>query len=292
MNAMRNLITTTAVLFAMSACTAERPHDNSKMPDAGSDDTDKLTAPILSDVPVSTPLDTVAIRGNTDGASIVVTSDDDDPVVRSVLPSGAFCADVPVTAADNSLLVFALKDGVISEGVRVNVKHDPNAPQPQSPRCLGMEQPACVAEDNNANNCGDGQDNNCNGFSDECETACNGCQEDGFGPNYTPYLVPMIAPGTYQLSICPCHSDYFAFSVPAGQMIHVKATFNTSNIDLDMKLQVPTEAENNTPTAVAQSIGTTGVEEISWPAASSGVYYLHVYPFGANQAGSYTLTIF
>ena len=287
---MRAIIYTTIVLGVVSACTAQRPHE--EMPDAGVE-TNELSAPNLDAIPISTSLDTIAIRGNTAGASIVVTGADGDPVVRSVLPSGAFCADVPLAATgETSLLVFALKDGVISPGVRVNVTRDANAPIPDSPRCLGMEQPYCVAEDTTSGNCGNGTDDNCNGFSDECETGCNGCQDDGFGPNSTPFLVPMVAKGTYQLQICPCHSDYFAFAVAQGQTIHVKATFNTANVDLDMRLQVPKAAEDNTTASVATSVGTTGTEEITWPATAGGVYYLHVYPFQNNQSGAYTLTIF
>jgi len=282
---------TIALTIAIAACSAERPHGD-MTPDAGSE-TDELAAPNLADIPISTSLDTIAIRGNTGGASIVVTGASGDPVVRSVLPSGAFCADVPLNATgETSLLVFALKNGVISQGVRVNVTKDASAPIPADPRCLGMEQPYCVSEDNSAGNCTNGSDDNCNGFSDECESGCNGCVEDGFGPNASPFLVPMVAKGTYQLSICPCHSDYFAFTVAQGQTVHVRASFNTSELDLDMRLQVPQAAQDMTTSSVASSVGTTGTEEITWAATAAGTYYLHIYPFQNNQSGSYQLTIF
>jgi len=283
----------TVLVSALAAgCSADRPHGGNK-PDAGV--VEMLSAPSLDPVPTSTPNGTLAIRGNTQGARIVVKGGPGDPVVRPVLPNGAFCADAPLAdTGETSLLVFALKDGDISPGTRINVTKDAAAPIPSMALCLGQEQPDCVAEDTASSNCTDGKDNNCNGYTDECETGCNGCTEDAFGPNWSPFFVPMINAGTYKFQICPCHSDWFAFGVNQGEAIHVKVTFATTNpaFDLDLRLQKPQDAEENKTTSVAQSNGVTGTEEINWPATAAGQYYLHVYAYQQGQRGAYTLTVY
>lgn len=280
------------VFIAMLGCTAERP--GSDMPDAAVAMGDELVAPTIdTSTPTVTPNGTVAIRGTTTGSRIVVKGATGDPVVKPVLPTGGFCVDVPlVDGAPTMLSAYALKDGVISPPAALTITKDAGAPIPSMPICAGTEEPVCVAEDTASGNCTNDKDDNCNGYTDECETSCNGCTDDGFGPNWSPFFVPMIPDGTYQLSICPCRDDWFAFSVTSGQIIHVKATFNSTALDLDMRLQTPKNAEDGLTTSVATSATTTGIEEITWTATATGTYYLKIYSYRANGRGSYTLTVY
>jgi hypothetical protein len=91
--------------------------------------------------------------------------------------------------------------------------------------------------------------------------------------------------------MCPCRTDWFAFQVGAGEIIHARATFVATSIDIDMRLQTVMAAEDGTSTAVATSVTTTGIEEINWTATSAGMYYLKIYTYqGDNQP--YTLRIY
>jgi hypothetical protein len=277
-----------AVTFG--ACEAERPGD--VKPDAGL--AEALEPPSIdSSTPMMTPYDTAAIRGQTNGSRVVVKGTNGDPVVRAVLPGGGFCVDAPIDASGPTLLnVFALKDGLLSPATTITVTKDPSAPIPSSPMCAGMEEPVCVAEDTASANCGNGKDDNCNGYTDMCDTTCNGCMEDALGPNWAPFFVPQVPPGTYMMSICPCRDDWFAFQVKASEVIHVKATFTTTVIDLDMKLQRAADAEQNLTTSVASSVTTTGTEEITYTPTVAGLYYLKIYAYKKDDFGPYTLTIY
>jgi hypothetical protein len=280
-----------AIAMALAACSAERP-DVDK-PDAMPATGDTLDMPAIDPgVPMRTPNGTIAIRGSTNGARVVVKGGTGDPIVQAALPTGGFCIDVPLASGSQDLYVYALKDGLISAPVQLTVTEDASAPIPNDAHCLGMEQPVCVSESASQADCSDGKDNDCNGLVDMCDPGCNMCVDDALGPNNSPFLVPMISAGTYQLQICPCTADWFAFGVQAGEIIHVKATFNTSVMDLDMMLQTPAAAENNSASNVAISNGTTNTEEITYTAASTGTYYLKVYPYDTSKSGAYTLTIY
>jgi hypothetical protein len=283
-------ITVTALAVAVAACDAERPGGDKA--DAGV--VEELDPPeIDSTTPMTTPEDTVAIRGMTAGTRIVVKGTVGDPVVRASLPTGGFCVDAPLDPSGPTLLnVFALKDGAISAAKTIEVTKDPAAPIPSSPQCLGMEEPVCSDETVAANTCGNGKDDNCNGYTDQCDTTCNGCMEDALGPNWQPFFVPMVPPGMYTMSICPCRDDWFAFGVTQGEVIHAKATFMTSAIDIDMKLFKAEVAEMNGTTSVASSTTVTGIEEINYTAAASGLYYLKIYAYKKEDFGAYTLTIY
>lgn len=280
------------ISLALIACTAERP--GADKPDAAVEMTEELAPPTIDvATPTTTPNSTVAIRGTTNGTRIVVTGGPGDAVFQSALPTGGYCIDAPLEASGpTNLVAYALKDGLISTPTPLTVTKDAGAPIPQSAQCSGTEAPVCVAEDTAGGNCANDKDDNCNGYADECETGCNGCTEDALGPNWTPFFVPMIPDGVYQLSICPCRNDYFAFQVTTGQTIHVKATFDTTAVDVDMRLQTPKNAEDNLSTSVASSTTTTGIEEITWAATATGTYYLKVYSYRANGMGNYTLTVY
>jgi hypothetical protein len=290
MNRLTSILVTAFCAVTFGACTADRPGDNK--PDAGVAET--LEPPSIdSSTPMTTPYDTAAIRGQTNGSRIVVKGTNGDPVVQAVLPGGGFCVDAPIDATGPTLLnVFALKDGLLSAATTITVTKDPGAPIPASPMCAGQENPVCVAEDTASANCTNGKDDNCNGYTDMCDTTCNGCMEDALGPNWAPFFVPQVPAGTYMMSICPCRDDWFAFDVKANEVIHVKATFTTTVIDLDMKLQKAADAEQNLTTSVASSVTTTGTEEITYTATVAGLYYLKVYAYKKDDFGPYTFTIY
>jgi len=262
-------------------------------PDAGSDDT-ALTAPSIdTSTPMRVPGSTVAIRGSTSGARIVVKTSAGDPVEQAALPTGGFCIDVPLNAnGPTTLDVYALKDGLISPAAEIVVTQDPGAPQPASPLCLGAEVPQVTPENPGSGDCSDGKDNDGNGLVDACDPGCNMCVDDALGPNNSPFFVPTVAPGSYDLQICPCTADWFAFTVPAGGIVHAKATFDSSKVDFDMMLQTPNQAETNSTFRQAISNGTTGTEEINYTATNAGTFYLKVYPFASDGTGAYTLTIY
>ncbi|MBA3397669.1 MAG: PPC domain-containing protein [Deltaproteobacteria bacterium] len=281
----------TAIAAFAWGCSAERPGEN-KPDDAGTGTT-TLDPPAIVETPLTTPRGTVAVRGTTDGARVVVKGGPGDPVVAPVLPTGGFCIDAPLEATGpTSFTVYALKNGLVSPSTEITVTKDSAAPIPSMPQCLGMEQPVCVAEDTASNNCTNDKDDNCNGYTDECEPTCNGCVDDGFGPNWVPFFVPMIADGTYPLQICPCRDDWFAFNLVQGRSLRVRVTFTSTALDLDIKLQTPAAAESNSTVSVARSATTTGIEEFTYVAAATGTYYLKIYSFRDGGTGKYTLTIF
>jgi hypothetical protein len=277
--------------IAIAGCSADRPQTNK--PDAMQMEVTLDKPAIDTDTPTSTPNGTVAVRGTTNGSRIVVKGGAGDPSVAAALPNGGFCVDATLAGGANTLSVFALKDGLISAPATLTVTMDSAAPIPSNPMCLGMEMPMCVPEDGSHGDCANGKDDDCNGLTDACDPGCNLCVDDALEPNNQPFFVPMVAAGTYDLSLCPCTDDYFAFTAAnAGDTIHVKATFDPATIDIDMKLQTTMAAEQGLPDNVAISQTTTGIEEITYMAAAAGTYYLKIYPYDTTKSGSYTLTIY
>jgi len=290
MNRLTSIFVTALGAVTFCACEAERPGDNK--PDAGVQAA--LEAPSIdSATAMTTPYDTVAVRGTTNGSRVVVKGTNGDPVFASVLPSGMFCVDATIDATGPTLLnVFALKDGLISPATTITVTKDAAAPIPQAPMCAGQETPTCVDETTAAGTCTNGKDDNCNGYTDMCDTTCNGCMEDALGPNWAPFFVPQVPPGTYPMSICPCRDDWFAFPLNMNEVVHVKATFTTTVVDIDMKLFKAADAEANSTTSVASSVTTTGTEEITYTATAAGLYYLKIYAYKKDDFGPYTFTIY
>ncbi len=292
---MQQSRTTLIVSFALTVgagCEAGRPGGDGK-PDAAVI-AQGLLAPELEAIPTTTPNDTIAIRGSTNGIRVVVKGGPGDPAFRPVLPTGSFCVDVPILDSGPTLLsTFALKDGLISPATTIEVTRDLAAPIPANSKCLGQEAPVCSAEDTATSNCANDKDEDCDGYTDECDPGCNGCADDGFGPNWEPFFVPMVAPGVYpNLKLCPCRVDWYAFQATTGRAVHVKATFSTVDIDLDMILQVPAAAQDGQTTSVASSKTTTGIEEINWVATATGIYYLKVYPYRDGADGTYSLQVY
>lgn len=275
------------LLAALAACKASNPDDDiDKLIDGGGD---VLRAPIV-EAPSATPLDTVALRGMTEGAARIVVkpSDSDLSQVESLLPGGSFCVDAPLTlGADRTFRVYAIaEDGRISDPTEVTVTQDSGVPQPPGAQC---DVPAdCVEEEI----CDNDEDDDCNAFKDECDPGCNGCVDDFLEPNDTPFDVPLLGEGTHDgLVICPCRDDWYAFPLQGGQTLRLTVTFTHALIDIDLKLFTADAAESQ-GAPVASSVTTMNVESIEYRAAQSGVYYLRVYAFSQDKPqGSYKITV-
>jgi hypothetical protein len=278
-----------AGLVAIGACLSKDSVDRGQrdQPDAGS--TAPLSSPEVS-VPQATPESTVAVRGTTEGSRLVIHNDATDPISVSVLPGGNFCRDVPLVAGQsNTLEIYALKEGRVSAPAVVEVVHDPAAAPPADATCSGSSSTCLEVEI-----CDNGRDDTCNGRVDYCDLTCSGCVPDVFSPNHEPVRVPQIQPGTYDLRICPCHDDWFAFRVEAGETIHVRATFSTAELDLDLTLHPAGPEGNGAGAPVAESRGSGSSEEIEFVAPAAGLYYLRAFAFPEDAMGSgdYRLTIF
>ena len=119
------LVTTLALIVFGAGCEADRPNAMNKPDAAVGED---LKPPQLMDIPTSTPNDTIAVRGSTNGLRVVVNGGPGDPQVRPVLPSGSFCVDVPIDPGQSMLQAYALKDGLISPAAFVTVNFAFTAP--------------------------------------------------------------------------------------------------------------------------------------------------------------------
>jgi hypothetical protein len=270
----------------MVGCKVDPPDDSKEQPDSG---TGFLQKPQAS-APDRTPLSTVAIRGSANGASRVVVKDpaSERSSVNPLLPGGDFCVDALLSeGATVSFEVYAVaEDGNISQPASVEVAQDPGAPPPADPTCSSGGE--CAEEED----CGNDTDDDCNGLKDECDSGCNGCDDDYFEPNDTPFSVPMVPPDTYDdLKICPCREDWYAFLVGEGGRIHAHAHFTHADVDIDMKLYKAEDAEMHNDTTVAASATTTDDEDIDYTSTGPGTYYLRVYAFRQDGQGPYTLTV-
>jgi hypothetical protein len=291
MHHLRTSLVLSLIATGCAGCEADDYKD--KKPDAGVT-AEGLEAPMIETLPMMTPNDTIAIRGTTNGLRVISKGGPGEPVLKPVLPTGGFCLDVPINDTGPTLInTFALRDGLISPATTIEVTRDPAAPIPSNAKCLGQEMPVCVAEDTASSNCANDKDEDCDGFTDECDPGCNGCVEDGFGPNWEPFYVPMVAPGVYaNLQLCPCRVDWYAFQAVMGRAVHVKATFTQTEIDIDMILQAPAAAQDGSTVSLASSKTTTSIEEINWVATGSGIVYLKVYPYRDGATDKYTLQVY
>jgi hypothetical protein len=274
------------VLALAGGCKVDPPEDDKVNPDGG---TGNLSRPQAS-APDRTPFGTVAIRGRADGASRVVIKNEDQSSVNSLLPGGDFCVDSPIAdGASVTVEVYAVaEDGNISQPASVEVAQDPGAPPPADPTCTDSGE--CAAEEDCG---GNGTDDDCNGFKDECDPQCNGCDDDFFEPNDTPFSVPMVPSDTYEgLKICPCREDWYAFLVGEGGIIHAKIEFSHAEVDIDMHLYKAEDAEMHNDTTVAASADSDDNEEINYTSTGPGTYYLRVFAFRQDGQGDYELTVY
>ena len=246
-------------------------------------------APTILEVsaPERTPLTTAAVAGRTSGASrVVVGIDGGDSEVAPVTPGGDFCVDIALALeAVSAITVHAIAEsGAPSEPADLEVAQDTGAPEPSDATCSGD---GCAADED----CGNQVDDDCNALADECDPACNGCTDDQLEPNDVPFAVPALVDGTHELALCPCREDWFAFDVVAGGAIGATATFEHAAIDIDLQLFRRVDAEAGTDSPVASSMTTGDQEQIEYTPADAGTYYLRVYSFSNDDAGSYLLNV-
>ena len=255
----------------------------------GSDGGGIADGPAILEVsaPERTALPTAAVRGRTSGAlRVVVGIDGGDSQVAPVTPGGDFCVDVTLPAGEASAIVVhaIAESGAPSEPADLEVVQDAGAPEPPDPTCSGN---GCAAEED----CGNQVDDDCNALADQCDPACNGCVDDELEPNDVPFAVPALADGEYELALCPCRDDWFAFDLAAGGGIGATASFQHDGIDIDLQLFRQADAEAGIDSPVASSATTMDQEQITYTAAGAGTYYLRVYSFHNDGAGSYLLDV-
>ena len=282
-----------AAFLAFAGCKKEDVHP---MDDVDADaPPDTLDPPDLSTIPSSTPLTTVAVQGSTEGSRVVTQGASSGTIVTVVLPGGTFCQDAPLqTDEPTELNVYAMTgDGRISDPATVEVTYDSGAPEPPAPATCG-DTPPCDADEICGNS---GADDDCDGWADICDLECSGCTDDIYEPNDIPVNVPTLTPDTYNLRLCQCRDDWWAFNRGPGDSIQALATFLHSNIDieLDLYLSGPDGAGVIEP-PVSSSHGSTDSEEINYtvPAEMGGTYYLRVYPYNGvaePKMGDYTLVL-
>lgn len=286
---MQSLLPLVALLVPFASCKADKV-DGGGSPQEDGGAPEVLPAPTLTNVPETTPNATVAIRGESEGQRVVVQGGANGTNVVAILPGGAFCTDVELKdGTPTELTIYAIGDGLISEATSTLVSKDSTAPQPPSPTCSGSSPNDC---EENTEICDNEEDENCDGWIDECDSQCNDCVDDNLEPNDFAINVPVVEPGTYQLQICPCRDDWFAFEKAMGQRIRVTADFVHETVPLNLRLYKAT-ATGEQGEFVAGSFSSTNQESIDEVVDADGLYLLRAYPFGGTgpHVGAYTLTI-
>lgn len=284
------------VALTLAGCKAEAP-TAPPPPINGKPDTgvtpEPLEAPRLQAYPATTPLRTVALRGNVKATSLVVKGGATGTLVEIPLPSGDFCVDVPLPEGGTANLeLTGLADGKISPPATATVTHAPGAPEPVDPYCTP---PACgggpcpEAE----TDCYDGDDNDFDGWTDFCDLDCSNCTDDPYEPNDFPANVPSLPAGTYPLITCPCHDDWFAFYREQGKGLRVSLSRTEGRTT--MKLFRAEDAEgggykSNTP--VKYGTLSSSTVTLDYTADESGWYYLYLYSVDAQKLTSYRLTVY
>jgi hypothetical protein len=287
---LRGIARGVLVAALLGGCTADEPIlPGVVKPDAAPP---QLGAPLLADdVTTRTPLKSVALRGRTDGTNIVVKGGI-SPVVKSPLPSGDFCLDVPLLpGATTTLIISALGDGLISPETRFTTTQDSTFPPPPNPYC---DPPACGGTScpTTETICDDGNDDDLNGWTDQCDLACSGCIDDFYAPNASPVNVPILPLGKYNLRLCPCHDDWFSFPLADNGRIDVTVTFISSVINIDLRLFRADDAEDGgykSKAPVQSSTSDTGTESILYTTTKAGTYYLWIHSRTLKQSGAYSL---
>ena len=271
------------------ACSADDPIDKDPGTDAAPPA--ELAPPELEPVVERTPRDAIQARGRCDGSRVVGLGSPAGSIVTVVLPGGSFCQVTPINSEGSTELRYHTMagDGRVSSPVLVEVTYDDAAADPGAP--CGDPQPEC--DDDEV--CGaDEVDDDCNGWADRCDLACSGCQDDAYEPNDFPVNVPTVAPGTYDMELCPCRDDWFAFQVAMGDRIHAVIDFSSDEIDIDAKLFLGgPDGYGIVEPPVDSSTSTGDQEVIDHNAEMAGVYFLRVYPFRDEDdpAGSYSITL-
>src|SRR5512132_2499244 len=122
-------MTSRGVLVSLILATACKAGDPVHHPDGDQDATpvEDLQPPELQATPESTPLPTVAARGNTEGTRIASVGSPAGTQVTVVLPGGTFCQDTPLdTEAPTELRYYAVAgDGRLSQAAPFTVTYHP-----------------------------------------------------------------------------------------------------------------------------------------------------------------------
>lgn len=272
---------------AFGACKADAPGTKPVEPDT----TNQLTPP-RAETASQTPLNTVVIQGTAISRKVLLRADASglSQTVTTEI-DGTYCAEFPLDDdASDTYSVYAVdEDGDISLPTTLTVEQDATAPEPSVVACSNDQ--ACKTQEYCE---GDATiDADCDGNVGECDTDCNGCIDDYFEPNDTPFSPPQIAKGTFALEICPCNMDYYTIPMLKNQTIKVTATFNNSLIDLDLYLQTKTNAEAQNTTYAAKAVSTSGTETFTYKATADGNYVLwvKVYDGQLGDVAPYTLKI-
>lgn len=280
-----------SLILAAGACKAGDPvHHPSGDEDATP--VEDLPPPELQAMPESTPLPTVAARGTSEGTRVAAVGSPAGTQVTVVLPGGTFCQDTPLNSeGPTELRYYAVAgDGRLSQAAPITVTYDPGAPQPANGRCT-LDTDICQ----DAEECGSNDvDEDCNGWADQCDLACSGCEDDPYEPNDLPINVPTLNAGTYDMKLCPCRDDWYAFNVDMGTRIHAVINFTHADIDIDAKLFVTgADGQGTEGDPVATSATTSDTETIDYTTTMPGTYFLRVYPFRDEDkpSGSYSLTL-
>jgi hypothetical protein len=279
------------VAVALSGCKAGDPGDGDGDGDGDVDagPSGELAPPTVDPVPEATPLSTVAVRGTTVGTRVVAQGTGEGSVLASVLPGGSYCIDAALmSGAPTDMLLYAIGgDGRVSVPVEVSSTLDSGAAEPLMPTCSSSGGPDC----DGAEICDNGEiDDDCDGHADACDTDCNGCIDDILEPNDTAIDVPMIEAGDYTLQICPCRDDWFAYQRSVGQRITATTTFNSAQININMRLYRASPGGAGTGDLVDSSFSSTGTEMVDFTVDVAGVYFLRIYSLSGDETGSYNLT--
>lgn len=284
-----SLVLVLSATSCVFGCKADKVESGVKKDDAGVEVV--LAPPTFDSIPELTPNRSVAIRGTTDGKRVVIQGGSNGTNIISVLPGGAFCGDVSLPAEETTrLTVYAMGDGLISTSTKVLVTNDAAAPAPSSPTCSGTKLPNCDVPEI----CTNGVDDNCNSWIDECDLECSQCEDDEMEPNDSPINAPLIAKGSYDLQICPCRDDWFAFERKANTRIKATVNFSHATMDLDLFLYEAAE-DGGKGDVVNISAGVSNQEVIDVLVDKTTVYLLEIRPFrvkdDSGPGGSYQLKI-
>jgi hypothetical protein len=110
------------------------------------------------------------------------------------------------------------------------------------------------------------------------------CQDDNQEPNNSAAAARALPTAATNLKICPSDDDWFKADLTAGEVIDVTITFTHASGDLDLRLL---DADGST--VLAQSLGSTGVEEVVYQTPTTKTVYVKVSGVsGASNA--YTMT--
>ncbi len=111
------------------------------------------------------------------------------------------------------------------------------------------------------------------------------CVDDPFEPNNSRSGAKIIKEGEYNsLMLCLSDEDYYAIQLNRGDNINIDVKFDNSKADIDIILFDPLFRES------AYSISSSGVENISYTADSSGDYVLNVFAWD-NGSSPYQMNI-